>query len=253
MDDLAANGFDAWAFDFAGFGGSDRYGEMDSDRAGLPLGRAQEAAAQIARVVDHIGSVTGRERIAIIAHSWGTIAAGSFATSRPQHVERLCFFGPIARRETATALDPLVVGRWRLLTVADQHARFVEDLPAGHPSVLIEPELEQWGPAFLAADPDAASRNPPAVKVPNGPLADINAAWSGALDYSPEQLTAPLLVVRGEWDRMSTDADADWLLSQAASPIRKDVKIPKGTHLLHLERGRDGLFAAIREFLGSPS
>lgn len=253
MDDLAANGFDAWAFDFAGFGGSDRYVEMNADRAGLPLGRARDASTQIARVVDHIGAVRGCERISIIAHSWGTIAAGLFAVMHPHRIERLCLFGPIARREIATVLDPLVLGRWRLLTVAEQLTRFVEDVPIGHSSVLIEPELERWGPAFLATDPDAASRVPPAVKVPNGPLADINAAWSGDLAYRPEQLTAPLLIVRGEWDRMSNDADADWVLSRAASPIRKDVKVPRGTHLLHLERGRDGLFAAVREFLGDKS
>lgn len=251
MDDLATNGFDAWAFDFVGFGGSERYAEMNADRAGLPLGRAQDAAMQIARVVAHIGAATGRVRVSIIAHSWGTIAAGLFAAMHPQRVEKLCLFGPIARRENATALDSHILGRWRLLTVAEQLARFVEDVPAGHPPVLFEPDLERWGSAFLASDRDAASRIPPSVKVPNGPVADINAAWSGNLAYRPEQLTAPLLIVRGEWDRMSNDADADWLLSQAASPVRNDVKIPKGTHLLHLERGRDGLFAAVREFLGS--
>ncbi|MBI2740434.1 MAG: hypothetical protein HYX38_28295 [Rhodospirillales bacterium] len=49
LDDWTARGFDAWAFDFAGFGDSDRYPEMGepADRH-APLGRAPEAALQVA-------------------------------------------------------------------------------------------------------------------------------------------------------------------------------------------------------------
>jgi pimeloyl-ACP methyl ester carboxylesterase len=249
MDDLAAHGSDAWAFDFAGFGGSDRYAEMNDANAGMPLGRATEAAAQIARVVEHIAAVTGYARIAIIAHSWGTIVAGLYATRHPERIDKLCFFGPVVRREIATMVDPRLLGRWRLLTVADQWTRFVEDVPRNHSPVLIEPQLEQWGQAYLATDREAATRSPPAVKIPNGPIADINAAWSGELAYRPEDIGAPLLVVRGEWDSLSTDKDADWLLSHIGSSVRKDAKIPKGTHLLHLERSREELFAAVRTFL----
>src|SRR5256885_10272697 len=48
LDDWNARGFDAWAFDFAGFGESGRYCAMTvpADRH-PPLGRAPEAAKQI--------------------------------------------------------------------------------------------------------------------------------------------------------------------------------------------------------------
>src|SRR5687767_496517 len=48
LDDWHARGFDAWAFDFAGFGESGRYDAMSepADRR-LPLGRAPAAANQI--------------------------------------------------------------------------------------------------------------------------------------------------------------------------------------------------------------
>ena len=48
MDDLAAAGFDIWAFDFAGFGGSDRPREMDDDAHGPPIGCAPDAARGVA-------------------------------------------------------------------------------------------------------------------------------------------------------------------------------------------------------------
>ncbi len=249
MDDLAARGFDVWAFDFAGYGGSGRPPAMGGDGTGHAPGRTADAAAQIDRVVHHVMAVTNRPRVSLIAHSWGSMPAGLFAGRHPQLIDRLCLFGPLAQRNMPGLTSPESVGAWRLVTVREQLARFVEDIPPWHAPVLIEPELERWAPAYLASDPDAKFRAPPAVKIPGGPAADIRAAWSGNLPWGPEQVTCPVLLVRGEWDSISNDRDANWLLSRISSPIRQDVIIPKGTHLLHLERNRDALFAATGAFL----
>jgi pimeloyl-ACP methyl ester carboxylesterase len=247
MDDLSTDGFDTWALDFAGYGGSDRYEEMSAPREGEPLGRAMQASAQIARAVEHIVGVTASRQVSIIAHSWGSIAAGVYATAHPGRVARLCLFGPIAQRGLPKPSG--AIPRWNLVTIADQRARFTKDVPAGHPPVLIEPELECWGPAYLATDRLAAARRPPAVQVPSGPLADIADAWSGALAYRPQDIRAPVLVVRGEWDSVSGDADAQWLLARTPHPSCRDAKIPESTHLMHLEHSREDLFAAVRGFL----
>ena len=249
MDDLVAHGFHAWAFDFAGFGGSDRYPAMSGPREGSPLGRAPDAAGQIVRVVEHIVETTGFEKVSLIAHSWGSIAAGLFATMDPERIEKLCFFGPVAERNMQDLPEPESAGSWRLVTFEDQLKRFLQDVPHGHPPVLIEEHLDAWGPAYLASDHTSPSRRPRSVKIPAGPQADILAAWKGALGYKPRAILAPVLVVRGEWDSVSNDIDAEWLLPRLAGPVRKDVKIPKATHLMHLERGRDVLFAVVREFL----
>jgi pimeloyl-ACP methyl ester carboxylesterase len=249
MDDLSAKGFDVWALDFAGYGGSERPVAMRGDKHGPPLGRAPDAAAQIARVVQYILASTDRPRVSLIAHSWGSMPAGLFAGHYPEQIDRLCLFGPLAERKMSGLPAAESVGAWRLVTIAEQLARFVEDVPPQNPPVLIEPELEAWGPAYLASDPDAASRVPPAVKIPSGPAADVLAAWSGDLAWRPEELRCPVLIARGAWDSVSTDADVDWLLSRVASPIRQGVKIARGTHLLHLEHSREALFAATSEFL----
>jgi len=249
LDDLAAHGFDAWAFDFVGFGGSDRYAEMCGACEGSPTGRADEAARQIARAVDYVIEATGCAQVSLIAHSWGSIPAALFATRRPERVEALCLFGPIAQRALPGLPAPESVGAWREVTVAEQFARFVEDVPSGHPPVLIDDALRHWGPAYLATDPMSSSRKPPSVRIPSGPRADILAAWGGTLPYAAEKIITPTLVVRGEWDRVSNDQDADWLLSRVGARLRKDVKIAKGTHLMHLEHSRDALFATVRGFL----
>ena len=242
-DDLQAAGFDVWALDFAGFGCSSRYREM-SEPADVhpPLGRAPVAADQIATVVQRIG-----RPVHIVAHSWGTIAAGRFAAEHSDSVMRLVLFGPIAWRDGEA--PPAPIGAWCEVTVADQLKRFVEDVPAGHAPVLLEPELAAWGPAYLASDPDAGRRAPPSVRIPNGPRADILAAHSGDLGYDPGRVCVPTLIVRGVWDHLCQDADAGWLLSKLGSTEKADVIVPAATHLMHLERGREGLFKATTDWL----
>jgi len=245
MDDWNARGFDAWAFDFAGYGGSDRYDDAAQSDA-IP-GRAPEAATQIARVAAYILSTTGHSSLAIVAHSWGTIPAALFAAQNQHAVNTLCLFGPVLRREgkaQAAALE-----KYRLVTIEQQLARFIEDVPPDHPPVLIEPQLEMWGPAYIASESGASLRLPAAVKIPNGPAADIGDAWSGDLPYDPRNLHCPVLCVRGEWDSVTSYDDAAWLLSQLRHPASRDVKISEGTHLMHLEHSREDLFAAVGAFL----
>jgi hypothetical protein len=49
---------------------------------------------------------------------------------------------------------------------------------------------------------------------------------------------------------MCTDADAKWLLAALrASPVRRDIKIGRATHLMHLEEGRHALYRETETFL----
>lgn len=252
MDDLAGRGFDVWAFDFLGYGGSDRYPEMrDSATANPPLGRAPVAAAQIAAVVDFIRSRTKAQRASIIAHSWGTIPAGLFAGQRPEAIDRLVDFGPVAQRPGNHSDAPLPA--YDFVSEKDQLTRFDGYVPNGEAHVLAEPGLPRWGPTYMTTDSTSRSRNPASVKIPNGPSADVADAWSGRLPYDPSLITAPVLIVRGDWDVVTKDADAAWLWSALRhARVKRDVKIARGTHVMHLERNRAALFDEVGTFLSAP-
>ena len=89
------------------------------------------------------------------------------------------------------------------------------------------------------------------MKVPYGPVADADAAERGALPYDPAEVRSPTLIVRGEWDHWPTDADAQWLFRALVHvPIKRDVKISRGTHVMHLETSRMALFREVENFLG---
>ena len=59
-----------------------------------------------------------------------------------------------------------------------------------------------------------------------------------------------MLSRRGEWDALVTDADARWLWDALAhAPAKRDVKIGRGTHLMHLEAARPALWRESVAFL----
>jgi pimeloyl-ACP methyl ester carboxylesterase len=250
-DALNEAGFDVWALDFHGFGNSDRYAEMgrppDSQQ---PLCNAHDAANQVEAAVRF---VLGRQRVArlsVISHSWGSMPVGRFAGKHPAMIDRWVLFGPVARRPPRRYESAPAGEAWRVITVDDQWTRFVEDVPVGEPPVLSRQHFEEWAVAYLDSDEDSRSRKPPAVQVPSGPFNDILRAWHGELGYDPALVHAPIALIRGEWDGIAPDEDARWLFDAfKASPIKRDIKISRGTHLMHLEVMRSALYHEANAFL----
>jgi pimeloyl-ACP methyl ester carboxylesterase len=246
-DALCDAGFDVWALDFYGFGESGRYPEMDRLAAdNPPLCVAEDAAKQLEAAIRFILGHQGIERISLISHSWGSMPAGLFAGAHPALVDRLVLFAPIAQR--AHDKMPASFPAWRIVTLQDQWNRFVEDVPVHEPPVLSRVHFEEWGERYLDSDSDSRTREPAGVKTPLGPFSEIVRAWHGQLAYDPALVRAPVAIIRGEWDSLTRDDDARRLFDAfAGSPIKRDIKIGRGTHLMHLETMRLALW---RESIG---
>jgi pimeloyl-ACP methyl ester carboxylesterase len=145
--------------------------------------------------------------------TWGTLAAGICTASRPAIVSRLVLFGPVPRREpisrtTGTeAKEPSFV----YVTIEDQRNRFLGYVPRGNAPVLEERHFADWAQTYLDSDPESRTRVPASVRIPNGPTVDIDRAWAGQFAYDPAQVVCPTLIIRGEWDSVTRNADARWL------------------------------------------
>jgi pimeloyl-ACP methyl ester carboxylesterase len=250
-DELHEAGFDVWAFDFYGFGSSDRYPEMDAPAdSNPPLCNASDATQQVQAVVQFILAHQAAPRLSIISHSWGSMPAGRLAGMHPALIDRLVLFGPIARREPQRYGTVPTAPAWRLVTVEDQLKRFVEDVPSGAAAVLSQAHFDAWAERYLDSDPNSRTHDPVGVKIPTGPFNDILRAWHGQLGYDPALVRAPVALIRGEWDGLVPDQDARWLFDAfAASPIKRDIKVSRGTHLMHLETMRFALYRASIDFL----
>jgi pimeloyl-ACP methyl ester carboxylesterase len=248
-DALNAAGFDVWGLDFQGFGYSDRYPAMAGPAdAAAPLGTAAEAADQIEAAVRFILGHQGLPSLSLISHSWGSMPAGCFAARQDGLVDRWVLFGPVARRVSAEPVPALPA--WDEVTLEAQWNRFVADVPAGAPPVLARRHFEEWGERYLDSDAASRTRLPPSVRVPSGPSLDIQRAWAGQLAYDPGAVRVPVAIIRGEWDGVLPDADARWLFDAfGAAPVKRDIKISRATHLMHLERMRLALYRETNAFL----
>lgn len=249
-DALNGAGLTVWGFDWAGYGHSGRY-PRDSTEA---VGRMADVLPQLHRVIAAVRARNGDRPVALVAHSWGASVAACYASHHPQDVQALVLFAPIVPRSPAlvpAATAPLVaqLPSHYPVSIWAQYRRFVEDVPRGHPQVLDEAHFQAWSQAYLATDPDAARRSPPAVWTPAGPIADLRAWWSGEWLYEPARVQAPTLLVRGAWDSLCTDADAATLLAALGSPCKADCRIEDATHLMHLEQQRGALYRQVNTFL----
>lgn len=250
-DALNEAGFDVWGLDFYGFGHSDRYPEMEQPPSdNPPLCAAEDAAEQIECAVRFITAYQGLEKLSLISHSWGSMPAGLFAGSHPALIDRLVLFGPIARRAPRRYESPPKFPAWRVVTLENQWDRFIEDVPPHEPPVLSRVHFAEWGERYLDSDPESRARNPAGVKTPLGPFSEIIKAWHGQLAYDPSQIRAPVAIIRGEWDGLMLDEDARWLFNALThSPLKRDIKIGRGTHVMHLEAMRLALWRESSGFL----
>ena len=248
-DALNAAGFHVWGLDFLGYGGSDRYSEMTQSAEGMPaLGRAEPASRQIETAAEFIAEHHNGIRISIIAHSWGSMATGLFAGRRPELIDRLVFFAPIAKRLEQSEAQRFPA--WRLVSLEEQWRRFTEDVPAGESGVLSRHHFDEWAPLYLGTDPESRKRFPASVQVPTGPVQEIAEAFAGQLAYNPASIISPIAIIRGAWDSIVTDSDAQWLFDALENaPIKRDVKISRGTHLMHLEESRYAVYREAQTFL----
>jgi pimeloyl-ACP methyl ester carboxylesterase len=248
-DALNESGFDVWGLDFYGFGHSDRYPEMDRPAQNhAPLCVAQDAAQQVEAGVRFILAQQNIERLSLIAHSWGSMPAALFASRHAAFVERLVLFGPIARRGPRRYETPATFPAWRIVTSEDQRKRFIEDVPPHEQPVLSALHFDEWSQRYLDSDPESRSRDPPGVKTPLGPFSEIIKAWHGQLAYDPSKVRCPTAIIRGEWDGLIPDEDARWLFDAfTGTPVKRDIKISRATHLMHLEAMRLALW---RESIG---
>jgi hypothetical protein len=113
-----------------------------------------------------------------------------------------------------------------------------------------EEHFRDWGQRYLKTDPESRLRSPPSVKTPIGIIHEIASAWARQLSYDPSRVHAPVAIIRGEWDRMCTDADARWLFDAlSGSLVKRDVKISRATHLMRLEESRYALYRETQTFL----
>jgi pimeloyl-ACP methyl ester carboxylesterase len=250
---VAARGYVACGLDFAGYGASSRPQAMlqPANRA-PPVLRAPEAAAQIAAAIQYMHETRGLAGIHVVAHSWGTIPAATFTAAHPAELKSLILFGPVVPVGEKPA-EESKRGAWFAQDAMARldRLRFKDVLPSG--LSLLEPTVDRrWAQEFVAANQHVADDPPETVRVPEGPGQDIDEAQAGVYPYVAKDVRVPVFVVYGNYDSIVNAAQAEAFLARfTSSPLRWQLQIDDGTHVMHLERNRRSLYQSVAAFVAT--
>jgi pimeloyl-ACP methyl ester carboxylesterase len=186
MAALAREGRAVYALDIRGFGSSLGGAAMaEPPSRNPPFAGVDEGIRDIAAAVDVILRRQPAAALDLVGFSWGAIAAARYAGDNPEKVVRLALYAPLYAEIDATWLKriagahdsvglPATLGAYRLVTLDGLIRRWNGDLPTADASVYREDGIPELVFETLSAlDPCSPSRQPPAFRCPNGPLADM--------------------------------------------------------------------------------
>lgn len=252
MDWMAKRGYDVYVLDIRGYGRSSRPPAMAQPAdANPPEVDGATALRDVSKAVDFIISRRSLDRLSMVGWSWGATLAGAYADSAPGRVEKLVLYAPQWLSD-AKPEDESKPGAWRDVSLASIRERWLRDVPNGERNELAQrTTIAAFIDALKATDPEGSQANPPHLRVPNGAVADWLSSWGAGKPYwRPEHISAPTLVIQGEWDRETPpDMGLSVFANLSSAAVRRYVLIGEGSHMLMMEKNRHQLYRAVQGFL----
>lgn len=264
-EDLARAGHPAYMIDIRGWGDSTRPRELASDPSEHPpIVSSEEAVHDIGAAVDAIRRRHRGKAIALVGWATGGHWAGMYTATHAEAVAKLVLLNTLygtrapwtfkAALEDAPGHFSDEVGAYSLRDGKSLTGRWEATIASDDKDSWRDPRVaEAYVAAAMASDPTSGERQPPSLRLPNGPLRDSYAVATGTMMWTATAITAPVLVVRGDRDHWSRPEDVTALRKDLhRSRDARFLEIPDATHFLFLdrpERGRGAFVAALLAFL----
>jgi pimeloyl-ACP methyl ester carboxylesterase len=255
MDYMAERGFDVYTFDLPGYGRSTRPASMDQPAdQNEPLTRTADAVKALGAVVDFVRGRNGVESVNLVGWSWGTVITANYAAENPAKVVRLALYAPAWFRTTPSLVQVEgKLGAYRTVSRDAALQRWLTGVPEDKKADIIPPGwFEQWADVTFATDPKGGGKT---LRAPNGVVQDGQELWAkGQSTYDPGKITAPVLLVLGEWDR-----DTPPYMAQTLFPLltnaqwKRFAMLSEGTHTILMEKNRMLLLRTVQQFLEEPA
>jgi alpha-beta hydrolase superfamily lysophospholipase len=234
MNVFARLGFDVWAMDHEGYGRSSR----TSGNSDIASGVEDLKAAM--KVVE---AETGRSKVHVYGISSGAIRAAAFAQAQPQSVDRLVLAAFTYKGENA----PTLKERAKRLEYYQTHNTRLRDR-AMIESIFTRdglPDAYDQAVAKAIADVELQYGD----QVPTGTYLDMT---SKLPLVDPAKVLSPVLMLRGDHDGISTNADLLDFYDHLPSGDRQFVILPYVAHSVTDSKNRHMAFHMIHAFLTMP-
>lgn len=264
-DRLVKKGYVVYMVDYRNYGFSTREKAMDQPaKDNKPVTRSYLAIRDIGAAVDDIIKKRKVKSVNLIGWSWGAMLGGYYASLHSDKVTRLVMFAPAYAFNQHTNLGPgsglqnkrkpyefnYGVGAYRLGSEAANDRRWEGEIPVADKDSYRDKDVAHaFSVAALATDPTSGSRNPPALRAPNGVLEDTFQQATGRRIWNASSIYAPTLLIAGEYDTWSFPEDREGLMRDLTNAPKKSVLIKDATHFVLFEKNRVPFFEAIEVFL----
>ena len=233
MDWFVGRGYDTWCVDMEGYGRSDKTRDINCDLS--------NGADDLEAATDYILR-RGTGPLLVYGISSGALRAALFAQRRPDRVKRLALDafvwtgqGSPTLAERTKRLPEFRARNRRPIDRAFVRSIFTRD----HPGTAEESVVEAFAEAILSLD----------ESVPTGTYVDM---CSKLPIVSPEKLTMPTVVMRGEYDGIAGFEDLIAFFTRLPNPDKQFCVMPGIAHASFQQKNYLTAYHILHGFFSQP-
>src|SRR5690349_1286412 len=234
MEYFAARGYDTWTMDNEGYGRSDKSRPINCD---IPNG-ADDLEAGAA----YIQKTTGARKFLLYGISSGALKAALFAERHPERVARLALDafvwtgkGSPTLEQRRKRLPEFAAKNRRPIDRAFVHSIFERD----HPGTADEATIEAFADAILKLD----------NSVPTGTYVDM---CSKLPLVDPQKITAPTIIMRGEFDGIASFEDLIEFYARLPNPDKQFTVMAGISHASFQQKNYLMVYHILHAFFTQP-
>jgi pimeloyl-ACP methyl ester carboxylesterase len=235
MDWFARRGYDCWCVDMEGYGRSTK--DRDNN---APIAQGADDCLAAATYIQSVG---GKRPLLVYGISSGALRAALFAQRNPELVSRLALDamvwtgeGSPTLAERKKKLPEFRTMNRRPIDKAFIHSIFERD----HPGTADEAVIDAFADAVTALD----------SSVPTGTYVDMCANLPVV---DPEKISAPTLIMRGQWDGIASFGDLVEFFRRLPNPDKHFAVMPGISHASFQQKNFALVYHILWSFFAQPA
>jgi pimeloyl-ACP methyl ester carboxylesterase len=234
MDYFSGRGFDTWCVDLEGYGRSDKHRDINCDIA--------NGADDLEAATDYIAKTQGVKQYLVYGISSGALRGALFAQRHPERVKRLALDAFVWSGAGSPTLEER---RKKLPDFRSRNRRpidraFIRSIfDRDHPGCADERTIEAFAEAILKLDDS----------VPTGTYVDM---CSKLPVVDPGKITAPTLIMRGEFDGIAGFDDLMEFYKRLPNPDKQFTVMPGISHASFQQINYLTVYHILHSFFAQP-